>query len=410
MRFSTKGLSVLAELTASATLVLICLLFVGCVAPRQKTNFELEVMREDAVPLELWAEVFNYTEAFSKRVEQTADGIMEQAEDPEVRRQALLWKMNAIPVCMSAQDNASPVGCLIDVWAVSRQMRQYFADGYGRSQFGELQPLAISTCAELEADVSEIARAHLQPEQYAAWEHRLAEWTAEHVISDDSFDRPSGVRALSKQLSQKAVGDVFSTVENLETEVYFLRAKVGLYADHLPRQARWQAELLMMDALDRQVPPLLTNAYERLAAERMLVLEDVDRQRLETLKAVQAEREIVLEALQGERRVILEDLIQLSDDVMVRIEHLANTVSSNLTHQIQQQRLDTLEFIRKERMAMTRDMDEITRGALGEFYGRLWFVLAAVWVGMAGLLVVARWLFGRRTEPKLSPHSDATSA
>jgi hypothetical protein len=128
-----------------------------------------------------------------------------------------------------------------------------------------------------------------------------------------------------------AVGAVSDTLENLSE-------RLNTYAVQLPKQARWQAELLVLDmagergmegalgdvhelgAAARRANDLLGDLPEALgaagsvrelvAAERRAALEGVNAQRLHTLEYATAERLAVLAALREERIAVVAALRQ----------------------------------------------------------------------------------------------------
>ena len=96
-----------------------------------------------------------------------------------------------------------------------------------------------------------------------------------------------------------AVGEVTDTIQNISE-------RLNTYAAQMPRQLRWQAELLIAELADEHdVPGLLGAAgqavREVVAAERRAVLEDVNGQRQQTLDYLTAERVAALAALRQER-------------------------------------------------------------------------------------------------------------
>jgi hypothetical protein len=114
---------------------------------------------------------------------------------------------------------------------------------------------------------------------------------------------------------------------------------------------------------------------------------------LDTLEVLQTERELLLERLREERETLVGQTAELADEVMDKVEALVGSQILSLTNHVQRQRLDTLEFIRSERMALSQDAEHIAVQGVAEIYNRLWLVLAATWFGVAALLVLARRLF-----------------
>ena len=133
---------------------------------------------------------------------------------------------------------------------------------------------------------------------------KVQSWVAKHPIEHAFSSRSSVAPVLAEWRSEDrdafvAVGEVTDTIQNLSE-------RLNTYAAQLPRQVRWQAELLVAELADEHdVPGLLGAAgqavREVLAAEHRAVLEDVNGQRQQTLDYLTAERLAALAALRQER-------------------------------------------------------------------------------------------------------------
>jgi hypothetical protein len=141
----------------------------------------------------------------------------------------------------------------------------------------------------------------------------------------------------------------------------------------------------MAMVVEEQIPPLMNQAFQQLAGERARVLEDVNRQRTETQAFVRGERQQVVEAITNERTTVLDTMESMV--VQQRIEALK---------EIDRQRSETINTIREERLETIREMDRLADEVVDSIYSRVWLVLVAIWVGVAALIVLARWLFRGR--------------
>ena len=165
----------------------------------------------------------------------------------------------------------------------------------------------------------------------------MEHWARAHPVERGLAVRPSITPYMAELRAGErdafvAVGEVSETIENLSQ-------RLNTYAAALPKQARWQAEILLAETTgDRDVEttlgdihavgtaartandllgdvPGLVSAAESpvrqmLAAERRAVLEGVDGQRVQTLKYVTAERLATLAALREERIAVVAVLHQ----------------------------------------------------------------------------------------------------
>jgi hypothetical protein len=57
----------------------------------------------------------DYVSQFADRIEQAADEILSQTSDPQIRRNALLWKSNAMTACFRAALRPDPLAAYLDI-------------------------------------------------------------------------------------------------------------------------------------------------------------------------------------------------------------------------------------------------------------------------------------------------------
>ena len=131
--------------TVLATLLVVAMapLFVGCQssAPgrgllHQKIHPESDVSA-NAEQARLRIRVL--VEPFCGRVASTADQIMASTTNQTIRREALLWKIQAVPIMRETLFHANPYIALGDTWVFLTQMDGYFQSGPGR-QARVIQP------------------------------------------------------------------------------------------------------------------------------------------------------------------------------------------------------------------------------------------------------------------------------
>ena len=297
---------------------------------RQKEEFRMSAM-------ELHIRIQQIAYRFSDVIEQTADQIMAESSDPMVRRNALLWKMNAIPAAYTAVFQPEPVVALLDTWAFTVQMAHYFEDGPGVEDFGQYHTIALEASKQLEKEIVDLVLAvspegdiktvKIRPEVYS--------WAREHPIRSPLFSRVSVAREFTEAMAQssKAIGVVGKLTIGMDE----VANRLSLYGQYLPRQARWQAELLLaesnakdgvkvnvdgvaelVESLDRvlpiieQAPDLVarerTAAFKAIREERIATLNSIGVQRVATLNWLTKERIAVTDALQGERVAALATL------------------------------------------------------------------------------------------------------
>jgi hypothetical protein len=159
----------------------------------------------------------------------------------------------------------------------------------------------------------------------------------EHPITSLYFDRASLAAPFIEQV-QEPKRDMMDVVAELSENLAELRRLSAIYADFVPKQARWQAELLLLaatqdtgllaeplhnlglasQAMDRlaasgeTVPQLVErerNAlHDIVRAERTETLAQLDQMRSDTLAALRVERAAILQSFQDERCSFNRDL------------------------------------------------------------------------------------------------------
>jgi hypothetical protein len=191
--------------------------------------------------------VRQYANRFAGDVVWASDRIGAQSKDIDVRRNAILWKMNAIPAVRAAAFNTDPVAGLVDAWALALEMRAFLDGGAGGSAFGEGQPIAIETCAALARDVEDLAIRLMGGEDPEGARKAVETWAAEHPMRDMSFIRES-TATLTVGLVGEKPGGAFAAVESMEEQMEELTYRLSVIAGWLPTRIDAQVELMMLDA------------------------------------------------------------------------------------------------------------------------------------------------------------------
>ena len=303
--------------------------------------------------------VNDLVDRFAGRIEQSADRIVEQADTAAVQRRALALKVDAIPAVFTAGYRADPLSAAIDVWVLAFQFREYVEVGAGRTAFGPQQRLLQDTAREQLADVDTVMRTiAIKPEYFDRARPQVEQWAAGHPIKHTFTGRTSGASLLVSLRSDNkdaflVVGEVSDTLENMSE-------RLNTYVAHLPKQARWQAELLAADVtkalpVERTladvhdlgtaarratgvldgIPGLLDAEREILATERRAVLAGVDGQRRQTLDVlteyVTAERLALVAAVRDERVATVAAVHQERLETIAAVETMRKlTVDSSL--------------------------------------------------------------------------------
>ena len=268
-------------------------------------------------------------------VELTGDRMLARTFDPELRRRALLWKLDGTAAFQQALFRTDPLGAAVETWALAIQVQDAVESKALQDTFGNLQPIAQegarSITAAIEAETRFIVR---RPEGFARLKEFVTQWAHEHPTSLPFSTRPSIQPLLAQIASSQQLG-VMEAFGSATASLADLSTKLDIYAASLPKSIRWEAELAAIDAsrtdtgrlalatlqsangVLARADTLLSNegmkelsgaAVSSLRGERVAALGDIDRQRIDTLDRLGQERAAVLSGVDRQRAATLADL------------------------------------------------------------------------------------------------------
>jgi hypothetical protein len=295
--------------------------------------------------------VNDLVDRFAGRIERTADQILAEAEDDAIRRRALLVKVDVIPAVYTAGFRADPLAAAVDVWGLAFQFNQYVQSSAGRNAFGPQQPLALECARGLLADADALIKAiAIRPEYFDAARARVEAWAKVNLVEHAFSSRASGAALVADLRSGDQ--DVFVAVGAVSDLIGDLSERLNTYAAQVPKQARWQAEILVtgmtgahsvesalgdmhevgtaarratdlmgdVSGLVGDFPALLAAEREILADERRAVLAGIHDQRVQTLGYMTAERLAILEAARDERMALVAALRQERIETLAEVD------------------------------------------------------------------------------------------
>jgi hypothetical protein len=309
---------------------------------------------------------------YSAEVETAADKIILASSSPATRRQALVWKAEAIPALQQSLLNFDPVTAVMDTWAFLFQMTAYVEQPAAKQGFGDSYSLVAETLKTMQAQMEQLIQVAAPSANLPALRQYAASWAASHPLQAGLAGRQSLDPERIRQLGQADLGTMAS-VRSLEESLGDLTARMDSYNAYLPKQARWQAELLLSDlargpefgaaasnfatlsdALAKtsgtmeKMPDLVQQTQkalevQRLAAqdfmrqellqasnmlkqERVGLAGDVLRERLAATADLRSERHIVLQALHDERIAAVNDVRGASEKTLQDFDSKARSL------------------------------------------------------------------------------------
>lgn len=357
------------------TVVLLAALCGGCASlePR-RSALTAHVGSSDMSVAEMRTRVRDLARRFSGLIEALADDLAVRSGSPHVTAAMLRFKANAVPAVQSSLFQSDPVAALIDTWALLAQLE----DALPRTAVGaspELLAHAHDSLAAMESDLEAEWLEVTGREDATQTRAKVHAWAAANPLTGPLVTRVSTTDLLAS-LTNVPGGGLRSTAAGLVEDTHDLTARVDLYATSLPRQARWQAELVATDALQA---PTIQSALAELG--RTVDLLDrvgtmaanspalIERERRAAMDALHTERLSLQEFLTGERQVVLAD--------------------------VDRERQAVVDALHSERVETLQQVDGMVRGWVDHAFDRLgtlvdrvllWLALLLLLMGVGGVL------------------------
>ena len=362
-------------------------LMVGCKSTPKKSPMMKQLKVKDITSQELQIRVYEFASHFSHVVEASADEIRNQTSDSTIRRQALIWKIYAVPECQAAATAADPFMAFIDTWTFTEQMADYFETGKGKDIFGELQPIAIDTSRSLETQIVNMMKDRALLERFEKAQIFVNDWVREHPIKTHFYTRDSTLPLLTEIFKAGPKG-TFATVGGLDQNIQDISDRIAYLTDAMPRQARWQAEYFLENTVSgEQLEETLNSvstmvdSVDRLTRFVERSEEIIDRERVATFVAIQAEREAVMKSV-GEQRIAT--LQELRKDLATIIEALQQERIA-LVGELKNERIETMEVVEAITARTVEDVSERIDGLVEALFWRASLMLAGL-VGVGLIL------------------------
>ena len=348
---------------------------------------------------------------YSAEIETAADKIILESPSPDTRRQALEWKADGIPVLQTALLNTDPLAAALDAWAFILQMQAYMAQPTTKQIWGGSYPVVTETLTRMEGQMEQLVREAAPTANIDTVQQKIASWAQANPIEVSLAGRKSLDATLIKRTEQSDLG-TRASIKLIGESIGDLTARMDSYNAYLPKQARWQAELMLSDlARSPQVNAAMSNIKDLSgtlektsgAVEQMpdlmgqlqkATLADVDAQRLnaqaffreerlQTLDAIKQERMAVLAALRGERMAATADLRGERQIVLDALHNEEAAVMSDLN-------------ATGEKWQM--EFDTRARGLIDHFFLRALelFLLGLVLAALVAWILL-RWFIRRRS-------------
>jgi hypothetical protein len=339
-KYSNLILSVIMVVTITLTIT-------GCFsAPKETALMKEAGIEVSTIEYKMRLSEFGYR--FAGIVELSADEIISKTSDNEIEKQALLWKIYAIPAMIRSLSINDPLAAGIDSWILSVQMLQYFEDGYGKDLFGEYQDIAITASKLIIRDIENLARELKGTDDISKGQKITEDWANENPIKNNKFLRVSALDKVAHIIGAEDYS-LGATVESIAISVDELKHQVTLYTDYLPKQIKWQAQYELhnflgdslidksLNNIDRvvlsteRISKMIEESPELIKEIQLSTFVEMDKQRLETLGMISQERIAILEAVTMERIAIMNEINRERSETLDRLDEITEKTFNRST-------------------------------------------------------------------------------
>ncbi|XXF79984.1 chemotaxis protein [Myxococcaceae bacterium GXIMD 01537] len=328
----------------SALAAVLAALLSACSTMAPRTGLQQRVGNSDLDVGALRIRVRDMARRLPGLLEVAADDIAAASDSAEIRRRMLEFKSNAVPALQGALFQPDPVAALVDAWALVAQLQESLPE---RAK-GVAKPLvdkAANALLQQEQEIEAVWKELADDADTTQMRARVHEWAAEHPLEGPIYARQSTAPLLAT-LTQMSRIRPLSAAATLLEDTRDLAARADVYSASLPRQARWQAEILAtelsssamespalrsavdelartVDVLDR-LGTLAAGTPALVARERKAVLDSVNQERLALQTFITGERKAVLADVGSERAIVLDALHTERVQALQQLDGLAH--------------------------------------------------------------------------------------
>jgi len=337
----------------------------------------------------LRVQVRSLASRFSGLMEEAGEEVLRDETDPVRRRNALLWLTNGIPAMQQALFQPDPLAALLDAWFLVAQLRRYFATASDHGMPPEKVAIANRIFDAMESDIKHILD-NAGPNTDYEHAKDLVYGYAEKTPIDETFASRRGSAVFLAEFTARAGGSALRSIGSVTETVEDLVARIDVNAEYVPKLARWQVMLLIIDQDLENIGPALDNlAYIEFIAGEVARLMPI----VEALpELVTEERTAVLEALDAYVSRTLAFVNQqrttlMTNDVRAEREAVLNAIREErvaVLEAIAEERRIILEALREERVATFDDLDQLMDEAFSREVNKLFFralILIAIILG-----------------------------
>ncbi len=335
-------------------------------------------------------------------VADTADKVIDESDDPEVRLAALRWKANAVPTVRESLFMQYPQIALLDTWALGYQMMDYFETGPGKDEFKDYAIHGYEAGRQLKDRMEAFyADVDIDDDTVRARD-LLRNWATQHPI-EGNFDSRENITNKATDMSLQLGLSFGEAMDAMVTSVEDLNRKIDVYGDQMPAQLRWEAELLFQDKVNdfhlhettERIPAFMdttSQTMEQFSVSLDEVPAMIEKERTEILTSFQDITDDALLSLAQEREALTLYFTSERKAVMGDLNQARTEIGEDLAYQLKQVEASLV----RERKLLVSDVEQVRVRLIQDGFRRLLILLALIATWFTILVIGVLWFLNRK--------------
>jgi hypothetical protein len=342
--------------------------------------------------------------------------IARDVSDTRTRELMLTWRLRSASALNAVVLDPDPRRALINTWVLITQQRQFVMDGGAAELLADEAHADLATQLMLALDerLERVIRSYVPEEVFADADAEIDQLARTNPIAIRTGAARLTLGSVNQMPAGGGIGDILvlplapltglqgvsSTAEAIDRIAVVLSVITEIVED-IPQRVRWQTEALILEIeAGRSMTDLrqaiaradehvvqteehvsrLVEEVERAIDVTEALLPEVDRQREATLQAISTEREQILAGL---------------DEQRLRLGETLGAERAAILDAVDQQRAAMMADLAGERATVVDDAQTVSRAVIDHAFRRALQVLAAAFIGVVVIVVIARIRFRR---------------
>ncbi len=251
-------------------LALVAVAVTSCSLFQESDGYSEQELREDLAA---------YAKDFLAQVSTAANTIRDASGSREVRRKALTWQVSMPAQAHEAAFTDDPQEAYLFCLTVADLQTEYLTRGDGKDLFGAEQSVAVDAARSLSAAVRKIGERFIPEHDRQELEKQVAKLIENDPIKGAYFAISTRTTITKKAEEQGVISRIvsipmspFSALQGVGDTPAAIRdfsetaAHMASVVEALPRQLKWQTELLLYNVEDRDTVKQGLAAFEEASA------------------------------------------------------------------------------------------------------------------------------------------------